>query len=626
MKILVLNHHWYESPIVAMLRKLGVGVVLCSDAREGELVLKLHAGSLTLVIGHDDDGLKLNEVIKTSPRYSHLPVILTTSTWPDARCIAHQNSPLGANAYIRTPVDEREFISIIDQIVGTELAHGKGFAVSDQLASLDLAIAPAAPAAPSEEKTTFSEIGITLAPAPLTVVTDAAPTPMSSTVPTEGIALATGTMPVIVVEDAAAVYGAPSPAAKPSSADGLNINIALDEPSMDLAGVAIAAAAVAPAAGPTFLPEPAEDNATREFRIETDGESLPIASPILAVPIEAAPSEAPIVEIDEGEADGTRLAFLPGPDIVDDPIPSMNEEEQPTRVAMSMLPSSGSGKRTQQTGSVSHEELDAEALVTMPYLGKSSVFASTGNPLGYREPMDDAVVPGGAANAPDAETLKKYLYLREQDVTALSSQLRQARDRINELENLLRQEKSVTSEFAHLAQEQDRRISGFEKEKAVAVETVQKDFEDLKFEMKRRSEKIRVMELQVKEATDATERLKERVRNDIRKIRSREKELENRLEIMKKDSEALLGAREQKIIELKRKLDLVEFNTDLLQDQLDKERRTCQALREKLAKAAQIVRVAGGLLTPEEEALLATGTNPNTSTSDTPDDDRTTAA
>jgi chromosome segregation ATPase len=260
----------------------------------------------------------------------------------------------------------------------------------------------------------------------------------------------------------------------------------------------------------------------------------------------------------------------------------------------------------------------------MPYLGKSSVFASSGNPLGYREPMDDAVVPGGAANAPDSETLKKYLYLREQDVTALSAQLRQARDRINELETQLRHEKSVSSEFAHLAQEQDRRIGNFEKEKAVAVESARKELEDLKFEMKRRSEKIRVMELQVKEATDDTERLKERVRNDIRKIRSREKELENRLEIMKKDSEALLGAREQKIIELKRKLDLVEFNTDLLQDQLEKERRLGSALREKLAKAAQIVRVAGGLLTPEEEALLTTGVNPNAS--GTPDDDRTTAA
>src|SRR4029077_14635199 len=104
------------------------------------------------------------------------------------------------------------------------------------------------------------------------------------------------------------------------------------------------------------------------------------------------------------------------------------------------------------------------------------------------------------------------------------------------------------------------------------------------------------LDTQVREATDEIERLKERVRADIRKIRVREKELENRLEIMKKDSEALITARENKIIELKRKLDLLEFNMDLLQDQHAREKEGAVHLRERLAKAAQVVRVAGGLL------------------------------
>jgi chromosome segregation ATPase len=92
--------------------------------------------------------------------------------------------------------------------------------------------------------------------------------------------------------------------------------------------------------------------------------------------------------------------------------------------------------------------------------------------------------------------------------------------------------------------------------------------------------------------------LKERVRSDIRKIRVREKELENRLEIVRKDSEALIGSRENKIIELKRKLDLLEFNMDLLQDQYAREKESTFKLRERLAKAAQVVRMAGGMLDP----------------------------
>jgi hypothetical protein len=67
---------------------------------------------------------------------------------------------------------------------------------------------------------------------------------------------------------------------------------------------------------------------------------------------------------------------------------------------------------------------------------------------------------------------------------------------------------------------------------------------------------------------------------------------------VKKDSEALLAARENKMIELKRKLDLLEFNMDLLQDQYTREKDTSALLRERLSKAAQVVRVAGGLLGP----------------------------
>ena len=90
--------------------------------------------------------------------------------------------------------------------------------------------------------------------------------------------------------------------------------------------------------------------------------------------------------------------------------------------------------------------------------------------------------------------------------------------------------------------------------------------------------------------------MKDRVRSDIRKIRVREKELENKLEIIRKDSEVLIGARESKIMELKRKLDILEFNMDLLQDRYAKEKENSAKLNERLAKAAQVVRVAGGFL------------------------------
>ncbi|MBS1963980.1 MAG: hypothetical protein JST04_17340 [Bdellovibrionales bacterium] len=621
MKILFLNPHLYDSPLLGTLRNLGVATIVCSDLKECELVFKLHASSISLFVGHDQDGVGMNEILKKTPRFARTPVILTTSNWTDQQCIEHQATPFGANAYLRMPVEDKEFIHVVDTILSTELSHGKGFNLSDDLSAigpldagggLDIAqpMDLSAAAANFGDKTTITPIeGSPLEIAPmegsggiglaLAIETPAssqmdsassAPITDGVTLQTDVAGLALSTAGGIQIEDGAAVNGQPVPT-EGDIDPALMFN--LEAPGDELNGA-------------TSVPAAEIGGQTKEFRIEGTLTGASVASEILATPIEATSIDnlAPI-----GDDQPTRVAA---------PILSEGLADMPEPAPVATK------SRERARPEPVNEDVDAETLVAMPYLGREG--AGGYNPLADRTPMDDAVVPGGAATAPDADTLKKYLYLREQDVSALSAQLRQAREQIGLLEGQLKHERAVSSEFAHLAQEQDRRIDGFEKEKAAALEVAQKEYDDLKFEMKRRSEKIRVMEIQVKEATEATERLKERVRSDIRKIRTREKELENRLEIMKKDSEALLAAREQKIIELKRKLDLMEFNADLVQELLEKERQAAAGLRDKLAKAAQMMRVAGGLLGPDVDAMLEAGKGGEGSDSGVNVDEKTTAA
>ncbi len=244
---------------------------------------------------------------------------------------------------------------------------------------------------------------------------------------------------------------------------------------------------------------------------------------------------------------------------------------------------------------------DSEAERELPYLFRSAHASGPAADLAVvfaqlAEPIGDAVVPGGAAHSPDLETFKKYLLLREQDVAILSNQLKAANEQMKRMEHLFKDEQVKNTELSHQAKEKSQKIQDFEKEKILALQELQSEIEGLHFQVKVKSDRTRVLEHQVREAAETMEHLKERVRIDIRKIRVREKELENRLEIMKKDSEALISARESKIIELKRKLDLLEFNVDLLQDQYSREKENVTHLRDRLARAAQIIRVAGGLL------------------------------
>lgn len=244
---------------------------------------------------------------------------------------------------------------------------------------------------------------------------------------------------------------------------------------------------------------------------------------------------------------------------------------------------------------------EAEAAEDMPYLfaklaNAKAQSAAIPAAVAFTLPLGDAVVPGGAANAPDSDTLKKYLLLREQDVAVLSSQLKAAKEQVHALDSKLRDEQNKSNDLTHVNAELLRKVDDHTRERQQALDGMQAEMNELRFQLKAKGDKARILDVKVREAAEETERLKERVRTDIRKIRVREKELENRLEIVKKDSEALLAARENKIIELKRKLDLLEFNMDLLQDQHARERENATKLRERLARAAQVVRVAGGLL------------------------------
>jgi hypothetical protein len=194
------------------------------------------------------------------------------------------------------------------------------------------------------------------------------------------------------------------------------------------------------------------------------------------------------------------------------------------------------------------------------------------------------------------EALKNYLALREQDVAILTGQVRSAQERVHQLEMQLKVEKARSMELQHVVQKQEQTIQNFENEKQVELEVLYLQIEDLNVQLQERSQKAHQIEGKLKLANQEVSKVKERVRVDIRRIRVREKELESQLEILKKDSAALLQARDEKILDLKRRLDLLEFNMELVQEQYSKERQSAEELRGRLKDAAKAMRQAGGLL------------------------------
>jgi len=99
------------------------------------------------------------------------------------------------------------------------------------------------------------------------------------------------------------------------------------------------------------------------------------------------------------------------------------------------------------------------------------------------------------------------------------------------------------------------------------------------------------------------EEMKTKIRNDIRKIRVREKELSNKLEIMRNDSETLLNAKDQKILQLKQYIDNLEFEAETNKEKLIALQEQVKESEDKAERVIKALRLSTSLLeiTPKKE-------------------------
>lgn len=631
MKILLLNPLIDAGhKLLGTLKGRGVSVVICKDADDAWQQLKSIGDSIDLALihregkgGQGEPGVTLAAKIKKDKALLDLPIILTSAAWGDADFAKHQKTADGANAYLKFPFTERELDPLVEGVMGSPLQGGGG--VSEGTSSLVLENATSLFTRPENRSSTrmikleapdldFLE-GRESQPGPATPIADEAVVEIAvvevavaevapaveapvAEAPVAEVPIASEEVPGIETRFAdsspVAVTMDASVETRPSSSD-LSVSVAQVEGLETSASISSESSASASSDGIAISEEAVE------FVLEVQSRPEKEAAPVEALP--PLPSFEPEAAVSEPDAEMIPESIPTSMDIGLSAEESLTTELPPTPEfspahVEASIPTAMTRVESSSQSETSDSTEDHQALEQMPYL-----FGKTPS-LNFTQPQGDAIIPGGAAVSPDIETMKKYLLLREQDVAALSAQLATTKEQVHQIEDVLRLERGKFNELAHVVQEQEKKITELGRENSVVADGVQGEIGELKFQVKAKTDKAKLMEGAVRDAQTEIERLKDRVRQDIRKIRVREKELENRLEIMKKDSEALIGTRENKIMELKRKLDLLEFNMDLLQDQYNREKENSAKMRERLMKASQVVRVVGGLLDSKGTAQL----------------------
>ncbi|MGZ3721115.1 MAG: hypothetical protein ACXWR1_22345, partial [Bdellovibrionota bacterium] len=196
----------------------------------------------------------------------------------------------------------------------------------------------------------------------------------------------------------------------------------------------------------------------------------------------------------------------------------------------------------------------------------------------------------------DMDVLRKYLAIREEQLELAEGE-REELSRENErLQKEAHQLQLRLREFEHLQDELQKKVEQMEEDKAESERKVHYSSEESERASKIAQERVKNLESQISEAGEKYENLRARVRKDIRKIRENERDLEARLELMRRDSETLLSARDVKVLELQRKIDALEFDLDQVQDSRVQAQMEAERYLAKLSRVSRALQIANSMI------------------------------
>jgi hypothetical protein len=127
------------------------------------------------------------------------------------------------------------------------------------------------------------------------------------------------------------------------------------------------------------------------------------------------------------------------------------------------------------------------------------------------------------------------------------------------------------------------------------------ELNELKDRLKLFDEKKLILEEKNRILTQELDKATQKNKIDVKKVQIRERELEQKLELLKSDAESQIRHRDLKILELKRKIDAMEFDMESISMQEKRSIESRFELEDKLEKAIKTLRGAITVLEDESD-------------------------
>ncbi|MDD4975933.1 MAG: hypothetical protein PHY93_16370 [Bacteriovorax sp.] len=181
-------------------------------------------------------------------------------------------------------------------------------------------------------------------------------------------------------------------------------------------------------------------------------------------------------------------------------------------------------------------------------------------------------------------------FVSDEESTRVQATIRQLREEREELLNQIKIFKGGNREL-----EQDNlTLKAALDESKIEVSILRKrqmvELEDIKYRLSLNEERKEQALEKARQAIGSKEKLEQRVRIDFNQVKLREKELETKLEMLTIDVDLQVQSRDQKILELRRKIDSLEFNMENVSIKEQKSQDDKRKLEDKLNKIMKTLR------------------------------------
>ncbi|MAF92712.1 MAG: hypothetical protein CL674_15695 [Bdellovibrionaceae bacterium] len=181
--------------------------------------------------------------------------------------------------------------------------------------------------------------------------------------------------------------------------------------------------------------------------------------------------------------------------------------------------------------------------------------------------------------------------------------LRLAQDKILDLESELEKLRIENQELAAAGEVLKRKLNEQDSSRIKLDKTKQEIEQQLKEEVEHSQLRIQAKNQEIAELRVKVESLELRLQRDLQRVRSRERELENRLEIVRLENSAVLRSKDEHILELKRKLDQKDLETEQLSERLKSQIDESKEKQEKIKRTIRTLRLALNMLDEAEDDI-----------------------